>query len=79
MASGERIKWGTLVRAGSRDFRHRSWLASFEFEPTEDDWRRIETAYPFLSPADRDEISRMATDYLMRAPFESRAPKRSTP
>jgi len=48
---------------------------SFEFEPTEDDWRRIEAAYPFLSPADRDEISRMATEYLMRAPFESRAPK----
>jgi len=48
---------------------------SFEFEPTEDDWRRIETAYPFLSPADRDEISRMATDYLMHVPFESYAPK----
>jgi hypothetical protein len=27
----------------------------FEFEPTDDDWRRIEAAYPFLSLADRDE------------------------
>jgi hypothetical protein len=48
---------------------------SFEFEPTEDDWRRIETAYPFLSPADRDEISRIATNYLLHAPCESSAPK----
>jgi hypothetical protein len=48
---------------------------SYEFEPTEDDWRRIETAYPFLTPVDRDEISRIATNYLMHVPFESHAPK----
>jgi hypothetical protein len=48
---------------------------SSEFEPTEDDWRRIETAYPFLSSADRDEISRIATNYLMHVPFEPHAPK----
>ncbi|MGI8568509.1 MAG: hypothetical protein ACR2KT_05305 [Methylocella sp.] len=46
----------------------------FDFEPSEEDWRRIEAAYPFLTHGDRDEISRMATEYLLFAPFESRAP-----
>lgn len=46
----------------------------FDFEPSEEDWRRIETAYPFLSPNDRDEISRIVIAYLLQAPFESRAP-----
>jgi hypothetical protein len=48
---------------------------SFEFEPTEDDWQRIETAYPFLAPADREEISIIATNYLLHAPHELSAPK----
>jgi hypothetical protein len=47
---------------------------SFDFEPSEEDWRRIEAAYPFLAPSDRDDIARMATDYLLVEPFESRAP-----
>lgn len=47
---------------------------SFDFEPSEEDWQQIEAAYPFLTPGDREEISRMATEYLLFAPFESRAP-----
>ena len=47
---------------------------SFNFEPSEEDWQRIEAAYPFLAANDRDDIARMATQYLLFAPFESRAP-----
>jgi hypothetical protein len=75
MASGARTKRGNPRKSRLARFPTSFMWGSFEFEPTEDDWRRIETAYPFLSPADRDEISRMATDYLMHVPFESYAPK----
>jgi len=75
MASSERTKRGNPRKSRLARFPTSFMWGSFEFEPTEDDWRRIETAYPFLSPADRDEISRMATDYLRRVPFESYAPK----
>lgn len=75
MASGERTKRCNPRKSRLARLPTSFMAGSFEFEPTEDDWRWIETAYPFLSPADRDEISRIATDYLMRAPFETRAPK----
>jgi hypothetical protein len=79
MALGERTKRGNHRKSRLARVPTSFMAGSFEFEPTEDDWRRIETAYPFLSPADRDEISRMATDYLSARHSNRARPKRSTP
>src|SRR5438132_862305 len=75
MGSGEWTKRGNPRKSRLARLPTSFMAGSFEFEPTEDDWQRIETAYPFLLLADRDEISRIATDYLMHAPFESYTPK----
>jgi hypothetical protein len=46
----------------------------FEFAPSEEDWKKIAKAYPYLADGDRCAIADIATTFLMFAPYETRAP-----
>jgi hypothetical protein len=44
------------------------------FDPSDDDWKRIEKAYPDILEADHETITHIANEYLLRAQFEGNAP-----
>ena len=46
----------------------------FQFKPQDEDWERIEEAYPFLKIEDREPIARLVAEYLRHDSFERYAP-----
>jgi hypothetical protein len=48
--------------------------AGLDWSPSEDDWRRIESACPFLKPEDRPALQAIMTDAVIRSPLETAAP-----
>ena len=52
---------------------HISSAEGLTFDPSDDDWSRIDKAYPFLSEADHETITGIANEYLSLAQFELNA------
>ena len=64
------------TRRSRRARLHVSSAEGLTLDPSDEDWRRIDEAYPFLSDDDRKTITGIANEYLSLAQFEQNAPFR---
>jgi hypothetical protein len=67
-------KKGPPRKSRRKRLPHSSASGRPEFAPSEEDWKRIEAAYPLLTVADRETITAIVNEYLHNERFERNAP-----